>query len=348
MYYLPKNTIVFSLEWRVTLRRQVGQDNTLKYPIEKAPPPQIASEEDPLDNTTFAFQEKIFHILGELDDQDKSNLNKSGRGASKYVHWEYFSDKDNQNIYPFIQSIDRKLGSLSKTLNKKINVALDTPEEKKYLERLQKLEEARQKYFFEKLIFQCFINTDICQQPEGKIIIPTNKLTSQTKRKVRDKISKATKYFTKSSDQANKNNYIWEKLCEYFQNKGISIENETGERCQYSDFLSDRSTQNERGFLQAKTDQQTIIKSSKYSNEEKILLAIYTGNKDKVFRKSGRNYYNDNDTDYTSYVLGRESCCSGDTVLANEVIGIPTRRGQLNLITKATLLPSDEIIEDFG
>ncbi len=64
----------------------MGQDNTLKYPIEKAPPPQIASEEDPLDNTTFAFQEKIFHILGELDDQDKSNLNKSGRGASKYVH----------------------------------------------------------------------------------------------------------------------------------------------------------------------------------------------------------------------------------------------------------------------
>jgi len=97
-------------------------------------------------------------------------------------------------------------------------------------------------------------------------------------------------------------------------------------------------------------NEKKALKNKEYSLEKKLLLAIYTGNKDKVFKRSGRNYYKENDpNDCTSYVLGRESGCNDGRVLANEIIGIPTKRGdQLNLITKATVLPDNKIIEELG
>jgi hypothetical protein len=71
---------------------------------------------------------------------------------------------------------------------------------------------------------------------------------------------------------------------------------------------------------------------------EIICRAMATGFPDKIFENIGRGWYR-NTTTGEEALLGRESCVSGNLIIANELITIQTRRGgELPLITLATKL----------
>ncbi len=69
---------------------------------------------------------------------------------------------------------------------------------------------------------------------------------------------------------------------------------------------------------------------------EVLCQAIAKGFPDKVFESVGRGWY-ENRTTGERALLGRESCVSGNLIIANELITIQTKRGgELPLITLAT------------
>lgn len=73
------------------------------------------------------------------------------------------------------------------------------------------------------------------------------------------------------------------------------------------------------------------------ASPETVCKAIATGFPDKVFERAGRGGWYRNTATGERAKLGRESKVSGDRVIANELIAIPTRSGEdLPLITVAT------------
>jgi len=67
-------------------------------------------------------------------------------------------------------------------------------------------------------------------------------------------------------------------MCDYFQSKNVFIENEQGEQCQYSDFLSGKSFRNEKRFVETQTESVDAKLKKMYA-----LRLNITQNKEKVY-----------------------------------------------------------------